>query len=93
MKPIPSEADTLRLQELLPTQHQARCGRRRVFLSDNDARQYEAGWNQWPNPMPADVALSTPYSRGYFDREHEEEQREETAREAHDEHIARLDAR
>ena len=47
---------------IAPQQHSAACGWRRVYLSASDARQYERGYGHWPAPMPAEVALSTPYS-------------------------------
>lgn len=54
-------------------QHRAKCGRRRIFLSASDARQYEAGYSLWPAAMPPNVALSAPFSAGWFDSEHEAE--------------------
>lgn len=54
----------------------ARCGRRRVFLSEADAAAYERGFAHWPEPLPREVA-STPMSCGWWDREHQQELRDE----------------
>lgn len=56
-------------QAFAPQQYRASLGWHRVFLSANDARQYDAGYSQWPDPMPDDAALSTPYSCGWMDHE------------------------
>ncbi len=58
-------------------QHRAGCGRRRVFLSANDARRYEAGWLQWPDAMPPELSMSTPYSNGWWDAEDDADARQE----------------
>lgn len=68
--------------------HRATCGRRRIFLSDADARQYERGFGYWPDPMPAGVELSTPFSAGWFDHSQDAQARDDdrldTARRAFD---------
>jgi hypothetical protein len=61
-------------------QHKATIGWRRTFLAANDARQYEAGYAHWPEPMPDAVALSAPYSTGWFDREADEQFRNDARR-------------
>ena len=58
-------------------QHRATCGWRRIFLSANDARQYEIGYTTWPKPMPAGVALSSPFTCGWFDRDHDAQERDD----------------
>ena len=63
-----SVRDETLLHEL--TQHQARVGQRRVFLSATDAAQYEAGFSRYPQPMPEKVRMSTPYSTGWHDAAH-----------------------
>lgn len=68
---------------IAPKQHAAATGWRRMFLSAIDARQYEAGYGQWPEPMPTTAALSTPYSAGWFDAEADERFRVEDRRAEH----------
>lgn len=68
---------------IAPKQFNAACGWRRVYLSANDARQYEAGYGQWPEPMPAATALSTPYSCGWHDADADERFRVEDRRAEH----------
>jgi hypothetical protein len=42
------------MQRLAPvTMFHADCGRRRGYLSSNDARAYERGFDQYPAPLPA----------------------------------------
>jgi hypothetical protein len=54
--------------------HQAQCGRRRVFLSRRDMVAYEDGYDLWPQAMPPEVAVSGPFSSGWHDRDHQQEQ-------------------
>jgi hypothetical protein len=60
-----------------PQTYQALAGWRRVFLSPRDAQAYSDGYARWPEPMPAEVALSSPYSTGWFDAEADDIERTE----------------
>jgi hypothetical protein len=62
-------------------QHRASAGWKRVFLSRNDADQYDRGYALWPHPMPREQALSTPFSAGFFDAEADAQVREDERRE------------
>ena len=66
-----------------PQHFTAAAGWRRVFLSAIDARAYERGYSCWPAPMPADMALFTPFSCGWFDAEADERFRVEDRRAEH----------
>lgn len=59
------------------TPHRAQCGWGRLFSCATDARQYEAGYSQFPEPMPVELAFSAPYAAGWFDAEHDAQQRDE----------------
>lgn len=65
----------------VPELFHARTGWKRGFLSAKDADQYDAGYAQWPAPMPHVIALSTPYSTGWFDHEHDQQARDDARRE------------
>jgi hypothetical protein len=59
-----------------PQQHRATLGWQRTFLSATDARQYDEGYAHWPAPMPRDLADSTPFSCGWLDHEHDDQEHE-----------------
>jgi hypothetical protein len=51
-------------------QFRAECGRRRVYLSEGDARAYEAGYRDHPN-TPREPLQPSPAWDGFFDKEEE----------------------
>ncbi len=69
------EADALRgLAGFQPARFfQAKCGRRRSFLSQRDADAYDAGWGAYRTRLDVEVHLNTPFSQGWFDAEDHEE--------------------
>lgn len=69
------EADALRgLAGFQPARFfQAKCGRRRSFLSQRDADAYDAGWAAYRLRQDVDFTLNTPFSKGWFDAEEHEE--------------------
>jgi hypothetical protein len=69
-----------------PQTYRADCGRRRTFLSQRDADAYAQGWNAHPDwPAGGAAVMSAPWRAGWFDREHDEELRDDYRRLGNDE--------